>query len=159
MDRSIVEMTLRQIDRAVRVLENITGPVDPGEVSAYEEVQREDADRISRETEGGLDPNVLLNANQYEHLCKEIEAKYIPEGKGLSFVPYRKLTRDLFIGMLATRISHIQLLRNERIFGTADDFMSDMDYYEMIEEVESDLKQYPADAVAEARELDAKLNG
>ena len=29
----------------------------------------------------------------------------------------------------------------------------------MIEEVESDLKQYPADAVAEARELDAKLNG
>ena len=28
----------------------------------------------------------------------------------------------------------------------------------MIEEVESDLKQYPADAVAEARELDAKLN-
>ena len=49
------------------------------------------------------------------------------------------------------------MLRNERIFGTADDFMSDMDYYEMIEEVESDLKQYPADAVAEARELDAKL--
>ena len=51
------------------------------------------------------------------------------------------------------------MLRNERIFGTADDFMSDLDYYEMTEEVESDLKQYPADAVAEARELDAKLNG
>ena len=45
------------------------------------------------------------------------------------------------------------MLRNERIFGTADDFMSDMDYYEMIEEVESDLKQYPADAVAEADAL------
>ena len=57
------------------------------------------------------------------------------------------------------RMSHIRMLRNERIFGTADDFMSDMDYYEMMEEVESDLKQYPADAVAEARELDAKLNG
>ena len=56
------------------------------------------------------------------------------------------------------RMSHIRMLRNERIFGTADDFMSDMDYYEMIEEVESDLKQYPADTVAEAREFDAKLN-
>ena len=156
--RSIVEMTLGQIDRAVRVLEDITGSVDSGEVSAYEEEQRKDADRISRETEGGFDPNVLLNANQYEHLCKEIDAKYTPEGKGLSFVPYRKLTRDLFVGMLATRISHIRMLKNERIDGTADDFMSDMDYYEMIEEVESDLKQYPSDAVAEARELEAKLN-
>ena len=29
-------------------------------------------------------------------------------------------------------MSHIRMLRNERIFGTADDFMSDMDYYEMI---------------------------
>ena len=73
-------------------------------------------------------------------------------------MPYRKLTRDLFVGMLATRVSHIRMLKNERIDGTADDFMSDMDYYEMIEEVDSDLKQYPADAVAEARELEAKLN-
>ena len=147
---SLAKVLLEKTDAAIAALDGKSYKLKVADVKAFEAKQRAEAEKIARKA-ARRQVFDRLTLRQYHRLCFSVLADALfDDDEKLVFAPYPLLTRQDVVRLLVLRFKKISSLETDMNGPRQKGFPKSF-YKECMADVRSELKEYPADLVKEAK--------